>query len=103
MMPGKYDPRVGCSSTCARHVNILEDLLSHPAATAEPPPRAEAKRPQRELPAPAIPDKLAYSIKEVIKLAELSRNMRLTLGPKTGRMPSGPACAAPLHQGKSRP
>ena len=28
---------------------------------------------------------------------------RLTLGPKTGRMPSGPAGAAPLHQGKSRP
>ncbi len=76
MMPGKSDRRVGELFHHVRHaVNILEDLLTRPAATTETPPRAEPKRPQRELPAPAIPDKLAYSIKEVIKLAEVSRTM----------------------------
>jgi len=76
MMPGKSDPRLGELFHHVRQaVDILEDLLTHPAATAEPPPRAEAKSPQSELAAPAIPDKLAYSIKEVIKLADVSRSM----------------------------
>lgn len=75
-MPRKSDPRLGeLFHHVHQAVNILEDLLTNPAATAEPPQRAEAKGPQREVPAPAIPDKLAYSIKEVIKLAEVSRTM----------------------------
>jgi excisionase family DNA binding protein len=74
-MPRKSDPRLGeLFHHVHQAVNILGDLLTNPA-TAEPPPRAEAKGHQRELPAPAIPDKLAYSIKEVIKLAEVSRTM----------------------------
>lgn len=75
-MPRKSDPRIGELFNHVRQaVNILEDLVAHPAATAEPPSSVESKPPQRELPAPAIPDKLAYSIKEVIKLADVSRSM----------------------------
>jgi len=76
MMPRKSDPSVGELFHHVRQaMNILEDLLTQAAATAEPSPRFEAKPPQRELPISAIPDKLAYSVKEVIKLAAVSRSM----------------------------
>lgn len=76
MMPRKSDPRIGELFHHVRQaINILEDLVTHPTAAAEPQPRVEAKSPPRELPVPTVSDKLAYSVKEVIKLAHVSRSM----------------------------
>jgi excisionase family DNA binding protein len=70
------DPRVReLFSHVRQAVNILEDLLLRSLPTAEQPQRVETKSTPRDLPAPAMPQKLAYSIKEVHESVGASRSM----------------------------
>jgi excisionase family DNA binding protein len=70
------DPRVREFFNHVRQaVNILEDLLLRPLPTAEQPQRVETKPTPREPQAPAMPQKHAYSIKEVHDLVGTSRSM----------------------------
>lgn len=74
-MTGKPDPRVRELFNHVREATkILEDLI-YSGAAAEPRPKVEAKSPEGERHAPAILDKLAYSIKEVTVLANVSRTI----------------------------
>ena len=70
------DPRVHDLFNHVRQaVNILEDLLLRPLPTAEQPQRVETRSTSRDPSAPAMPQKLAYSIKEVHELVGVSRSM----------------------------
>lgn len=76
MILGKSDARLGELFHHVRQaVNILEDIVANPPATAEPPSRAEQNRPQTATPTALASDKLVYSIKDVVKLANVSRTM----------------------------
>jgi excisionase family DNA binding protein len=76
MMMGKPDPRVRELFNHVRQaVNILEELMSRSPTASESPPRVETRRTEGQPLATEIPDKLAYSIKDVSRLADVSRSM----------------------------
>jgi excisionase family DNA binding protein len=72
---GQPDPRVGEFFDHLRQaLNILEELISCPAAMETPSPAVATKSHEDERPAAAFAEKLAYSIKEVCNLADVSRS-----------------------------
>jgi excisionase family DNA binding protein len=76
MTMGKPDPRVRELFDHVRQaLDILEQIMSRPATATEPQPSVGAKPTERLRPASETPDRLAYSIKEVRKVADVSRSM----------------------------
>jgi len=75
MVMGKPDSRVGeLLGHLRQALNILEELVSRPSAREMPAPKDTVKPREEARPAAAVGDKLAYSIKEVCKLADVGRS-----------------------------
>jgi excisionase family DNA binding protein len=69
------DPRIGELFNHVRQaVSILEELLLRALPAPEPPPKPETKI-LPDPPAPTMPQKLAYSIKEIHELVGTSRSV----------------------------